>query len=107
MSDSDQAVLDLGEPGGPILNLMCSINEYFFKRRLFCTVGGRIGFGPARILPGDLVCVLNNADVPHTLRAHSKGEQLEYELIGETYVHKMMNGEVEDLDVPVVDFLLV
>ncbi|KAJ1328116.1 HET domain-containing protein [Microdochium nivale] len=107
LSDSDQAAWNLGERGGPILNLICSINENFFKRRLFCTVGGRIGFGPARIQSGDIVCVLNNADVPHTLRAHGKGRRNEYELIGETYVHKMMNGEVEDLDVPVVDFHLV
>ncbi|KXJ88519.1 heterokaryon incompatibility protein-domain-containing protein [Microdochium bolleyi] len=107
LSNEDQATMALSKPGGPILTLICAAHDHLYKRKLFSTTSGRVGFGPARIQPGDVVCVLNNAFVPHTIRRQDKQNPNEYELIGETYVHGMMNGEVEDLNVPVEDFHLV
>lgn len=42
---------------------------------------------------GDEVCVLFGMEVPFILRPVPGSSSLEYELVGECYVHGMMDGE--------------
>lgn len=58
-------------------------------RKLFFTESGNLGLGPMAIQEGDILCVLFGGSVPYVLRA--EGEF--YRLVGECYVHDLMNGE--------------
>lgn len=61
-----------------------------FQRNFCSTKQGRIGLLPRGTLKGDLVAVFMGADVPFVLRATGADR---YELIGECYIHGIMNGE--------------
>ena len=59
------------------------------QRKFFTTSRGSIGLGPRSMKRGDLVCILSGGAVPFILR---KDEEY-YTLIGESYVHGIMQGE--------------
>lgn len=59
------------------------------NRSLFFTRKGYIGLGP-NVQPGDLVCIFFGGEVPFILRPR----QSYYELIGDAYVHGIMEGEI-------------
>ncbi|KAM0227441.1 hypothetical protein ACHAP5_012177 [Fusarium lateritium] len=71
-------------------------------RRPFCTSTGHIGVGPSEMVAGDLVYVLIGADVPYILRSDTHGT---LQLIGEAYVHGIMDGEAmeDDQSIEVID----
>jgi hypothetical protein len=60
-------------------------------RRPFITSRGYLGLGPVAMLPGDRVVVLFGAELPLILRRDNEGY---YQVIGEAYVHGVMDGEV-------------
>ena len=60
-------------------------------RRPFITSRGHLGLGPSAILPGDKIAVLFGAELPFILRQDDKGY---YQIIGEAYVHGIMDGEI-------------
>ena len=64
-----------------------------FQEKFCSTKQGRIGLVPRGALKGDSIAVFMGADVPFVLRATDTEE---YELIGECYVHGIMNGEAFD-----------
>lgn len=76
------------------------------SRRFFITQGGFLGIGPPQILQGDEVFVLFGGNVPYVLRssndafdfafAHGTKMLPYYTLIGDCYVHGVMDGEVID-----------
>ncbi|KAF2264635.1 hypothetical protein CC78DRAFT_568120 [Lojkania enalia] len=61
------------------------------SRKIFQMDNGVLGIGPAVLDPlqGDVVCILQGAQVPFVLRP--KGSC--FELVGECYVHAYMDGE--------------
>ena len=61
-------------------------------RRLFATTDGDIGYGPLSSVEGDQVWVLENGRVPFILRP-TQGVA-SFELVGECYVHGIMDGEL-------------
>ena len=62
------------------------------KGRRFCaTVAGRLGLVPSSAAAGDIVCVLYGGRVPFLLRPRLEGSG--YVLVGECYVHGLMDGE--------------
>jgi hypothetical protein len=73
-------------------------------RKLFATKKGYFGIGPHSLEEGDLVCVLRGAQVPFVMREQLpasrvpstfwKREKISCELIGECYVHGIIDGEV-------------
>lgn len=67
------------------------IRMYNLQRRLFRTKKGYLGLGAHGLLKGDKVCILAGGAVPFILRARSTSDG--YELIGDAYVHGVMNGE--------------
>ena len=59
-------------------------------RSFFITKKGYLGLGPVRAIAGDVVCVLRGGNVPFVLR--QSNDQASYSLIGEAYVHGIMDG---------------
>jgi hypothetical protein len=57
------------------------------------TTKGRYVLGPAALEAGDVVCVLFGSKVPFCLRPMGR----RYLLVGECYVHGLMNGEAMDM----------
>lgn len=60
--------------------------------RVFTTEKGYLGLGPSTAQLGDHVCIFATAGTPHILRAVNSGSD-SYRLIGEAYVHGLMDGE--------------
>jgi hypothetical protein len=60
-----------------------------WNRSLFFTRKGYMGLGPNCLRVGDIVCVLFGATVPFILRPKYNY----YQLVGEAYVHGIMEGE--------------
>ncbi len=69
-------------------------------RVIFTTKRGLIGIGPPYIQPGDLICIIIGAQTPFLVRrSTSAPEQAPmYEVIGDCYVHGLMNGEGLGMD---------
>ena len=61
-------------------------------RRPFLCRDGRIGVGPGDTAIGDKVVVLSGCGVPFILRPAQSGYEC-YQLLGEAYVHGIMDGE--------------
>jgi hypothetical protein len=76
------------------------------NRRIFKTKRGYMGLAPETAEVGDRVCVLFGAKVPHILREERAGEGTTgdaaakdggcYVLVGDAYVHGLMDGEALD-----------
>lgn len=69
---------------------MDSFSRFCNNRRFFRTEEDRLGWGPDQMRGGDVVCVLSGVDVPLVLR-HSGDSG--FEVIGDAYVHGIMDGE--------------
>ena len=83
---------------------------YFLKkwqesRKYFRTGDGRVGLAPALVQTNDIICVFHGSHVPHIIRPGT--QQGTWVIVGEVYVHGMMYGEAEQLDLPAKDFVLV
>ena len=75
---------------------------YFSMMRGFCTnrslvvtEKGYYALAPLLTMPGDVACVLNGADVPFILRPVEDSQK--FKLLGESYVHGMMEGQVSEM----------
>ncbi|KAI9695329.1 MAG: hypothetical protein M1820_008681 [Bogoriella megaspora] len=68
-------------------------------RKFIVTENARFGFAPERCQPGDLVAILAGGTVPFVLRPEfvdgSPPKQW-YRLIGDSYIHGIMDGEAFD-----------
>jgi hypothetical protein len=81
-------------------------------RQLFQTRDQRFGFARTGVQAGDKLCIFDGSPVVHALRAVPREQseaqgQLLWQLIGEAYVHGMMNGEVSELGIESEDIMLV
>jgi hypothetical protein len=65
------------------------------SRRLMVTAEGEVGMGPCRARPGDAVVVLFGCSIPLVLRRVGSVEA--WQVVGEAYVHGLMNGEINRL----------
>lgn len=74
------------------------------SRTMFCTSNGYLGLGPDGIASGDLVVILLGASVPLVLRQQ---EGAVHEVVGDAYVHGIMDGEFMDSCPPIQQFSLV
>ncbi|KAK6437522.1 hypothetical protein LTR95_006278 [Oleoguttula sp. CCFEE 5521] len=74
-------------------------------RILACTAHGRGCWVPRSSQVGDIICVLQGAPCPFVLRPSPAGR---YAIVGDAYVHGIMNGEAWTDDAgPVEDIMLV
>lgn len=67
-----------------------SLRVAYMGRRLFRTREGYLGIGPQSLKEGNEVWILAGAAVPIVLQTLPSGN---YALVGEAYVHGIMNGE--------------
>jgi hypothetical protein len=97
---------DLVVPPNEAYGLKAHSTFLKFKQRLYLTLmysptlivteGGLLGLARGSVAPGDQVCILLGCSVPTILRQVSNIEREEYILIGESYIHGMMDGEAID-----------
>lgn len=88
---------------GTINKLFCAMAV---GRRFITTEKGYIGFAPEKCEKGDLIVILPGGDVPYTLRPEPIADDLReqghgssscYTILGDSYVHGIMDGEAFDL----------
>ncbi|KAK3368839.1 heterokaryon incompatibility protein-domain-containing protein [Lasiosphaeria ovina] len=79
-----------------------AISCYCTDRRIFITTGGYLGIGPRTLEEGDTVCILFGAPAPFLVRKVACSDS--YQLIGECYLHGIMDGEFFDTDPPGMEF---
>lgn len=93
---SDGEEQDDRESGKAYVDCIRSFRQAFTRtttgRKLFSTRRGYVGLGRESITENDLVCILPGCSVPMILRR----ENWYYKLVGDSYVHGMMFGEVLD-----------
>lgn len=71
-----------------------------FERRFCITKNGYVGLVPLLSRPGDLICIIFGGDTPYLVRPTActdEGvvvEELKCQLVGECYIHGMMDGEM-------------
>lgn len=81
--------------GGTWSNFSSKAASVCHTRTLVITRKGYFGLGPGATRAGDLCCIIFGSPVPLILRHADEN----YQLVGEAYVHGVMNGEaVEQLD---------
>ncbi|PMD57267.1 uncharacterized protein K444DRAFT_483861, partial [Hyaloscypha bicolor E] len=62
-------------------------------RRFFVTKKGYFGIGPAELEEGDEIYILAGGKVPLVLRPLPESQPNTFELVGDCYVHGVMDGE--------------
>jgi hypothetical protein len=88
---------------------------YLLGRRYFSLSTGHLGLGPLDVRTGDLVCTMVDGDVPFVIR-QTGGEgsewfqersETQYQLVGECYIHGIMDGEFWQSKPKVEELILV
>jgi hypothetical protein len=74
-----------------------------FKRRPFLSEQGYVGLAPSHAEAGDVIVIIYGAIVPFILREVGNGR---YNLVGEAYVHGIMDGEYIENGPPTETFIL-
>ncbi|KAF2177862.1 HET-domain-containing protein [Zopfia rhizophila CBS 207.26] len=73
-------------------------------RKLFLTKTGYLGLGPKEFQLGDIVCIFLGSGTPHAIREATKDK---FHLVGELYVHGIMDGEFMKTDPDIRSIKLV
>jgi hypothetical protein len=71
------------------------VKDIGINRCLVATERGGFGVGPLITRPGDVCCLIYGADVAFVLRPSPVTSA--YKLLGEAFVHGVMNGEIEGM----------
>ncbi|SMR60919.1 unnamed protein product [Zymoseptoria tritici ST99CH_1E4] len=85
-STSSESSTIINEP------LVRQIEYWASGRRLFTTSQGHLGIGPAPMQVDDAVCVIRGCGAPMVLRPVMDETDI-FTVVGEAYVHGMMDGE--------------
>lgn len=76
-----------------------AIKRATVKRQFYVTEKGYMGLGPAAMEVGDLVYVLAGGQVPFILRTVGTPNSGQFHLVGESYLHGIMDGEATEMRV--------
>ncbi|EWG50047.1 hypothetical protein FVEG_09379 [Fusarium verticillioides 7600] len=71
-----------------------TMHHVSWYRRLFLTEGGLLGLAHPSAQPGDEVVLLSGGRVPFVVRKMDLNGQAYYHLVGESYVHGIMDAEL-------------
>jgi hypothetical protein len=63
-----------------------------FRRKMLLSSGGFFGVAPESVKVGDHIFLLSGAEFPVVLRRHPT-EEVEYQFVGECYIHGLMHGQ--------------
>lgn len=74
------------------------LQDVAYRRRPFRTSKGHFGIGPCNMSPGDILYILIGVDVPYIFRPAIHNRM---QLVGEAYVHGIMDGELFDSEPPI------
>lgn len=77
--------------------------DYMFRRRPFLSEQGYVGLAPSHAEVNDVIVIIYGAIVPFVLRDVGNHRS---ELVGESYVHGIMDGEYVEKDPPTETFIL-
>ncbi|KAF4500380.1 Heterokaryon incompatibility 6, OR allele [Fusarium agapanthi] len=91
LKDHHQGEEALDQDGGLYESTMHHVSWY---RRLFLTEGGYLGLAHPSSQPGDEVVLLSGGRVPFVVRRGSAEIPECYSIVGEAYVHGIMDGEL-------------
>lgn len=95
------------DPGHPVANFMANL-RLTRDHQLINTTDGRFGFTCTGVRPGDVVCVFNDSVSPFVLRrVEDRNGEARYMFVGDAYVHKLMYGEADSMDIVEEDIVLV
>ena len=89
---------------GPYDTYFWEYNEVCDGRVVFATLDGRVGLGPPSLQEGDVICAFVGAEALFALRAYDRHgntarryssslDSIDCKLIGDAYIHGLMNGE--------------
>lgn len=81
--------LNTDDPSGDWKNYINVAHSMSYRRCFFVTSKGYMGLGPNAMQIGDIVCVLFGCKVPFILRPMGGY----YLLVGDSYIHGIMDGE--------------
>ncbi len=77
-----------------VIDFLKRVQSVIWNRKFFTTSGRpgeeQVGLAPAQAQVGDTICILFGCSVPVLLRKQDSGQ---YKLIGEVYLHEMMDGQ--------------
>jgi hypothetical protein len=76
-----------------VVSFLRRVQAVIWMRRLFITEQGYIGMGPEQVQRGDSVHILLGCSVPVVLRKVMSESLNDYHIIGDSYVHGVMEGE--------------
>ncbi|KAN0114550.1 Heterokaryon incompatibility protein (HET) domain containing protein [Hyaloscypha variabilis] len=79
--------------------------KWCYNRRFFKTENGRFGWTVDGARVGDEICVLFEGDYPFVLRKEGDDDAC-YTIVGDAYVHGVMEGEGMEEDFPVHEFAI-
>ena len=71
--------------------------------RMICVGEPMFWSAPETAVVGDVVCIFHGAEVPFVLRPEANDR---YRLLGEAYVHGIMDGEFMDTAPAIESFIL-
>jgi hypothetical protein len=86
-----------------VSSFMRAIDLRAHHKRVFKSNMGYLGLGSSAIIPGDAVFIILGADVPFVLR---KTDETRFQIIGEAYVHGIMDGEIITKEAQITDILV-
>jgi hypothetical protein len=83
----------VGDPGKSTEGYQCFIERLrrMYDSLPFITGTGHVGLCPKEAQPGDSLVIFMGVRVPYVIRPHPDGQS--WVLIGETYVHGIMDGQ--------------
>ena len=87
--------LQVRSPARTYRHMQVAMKAAVKLRRLGVTAKRYLGLFPRGTQIGDHVCVFTGACVPFVIRRHETEDK--YQLVGECYVHGIMDGEVADM----------
>lgn len=81
------------KPAATFARLRVALQAALAGRRVGVTGRGYLGLFPGYASAGDAVCVLRGCHVPFVLRPAGEEDEGRFVVLGECYVHGIMNGE--------------
>jgi hypothetical protein len=107
-SDEANEILKLATPENS-----SGVNKWALKSQLKCgkrhfcvTERGYMGLVPPDSRPGDEIVIILGVRTPMVLRRVDNGNR-KYALVGECYVHDMMNGEMLNVGLVAEDYMII